>query len=197
MLQVKLCCYGSYLNVEGDQMLKIFLTDLECYNEGSLVGKWIELPMKSYELRATFEEVFTEGEAISGDEDHEEYIITDYEWVDIALFPIDEHHNICKLNLQLKRLKDKYHHQIKAVSFLLYQGIAQDIDEALEKADDVVVYEDQTLEDLIYDLIHECYEVDALPPIIYNHIDYDAIARDLEYEGRYYKVGNDVYEYTD
>ena len=52
-------------------MLKIFLTNLGKYNEGYLVGKWVELPCDDLE---------TEMETIGvGEAPYEEYFITDYE----------------------------------------------------------------------------------------------------------------------
>jgi len=73
---------------------KIYLTDLAAYNEGYLVGKWITLPISDYDWTIVLNEVLTEGEHISGSEDHEEWFITDYE----ADFTIDEYEDIESLN---------------------------------------------------------------------------------------------------
>lgn len=52
-------------------MFKIFLTNLGKYNEGLLIGKWVELPCDNLE---------EELEAIGvGKVPYEEYFITDYE----------------------------------------------------------------------------------------------------------------------
>ena len=45
-------------------LLSIYLTDLQAYNEGNLVGKWVKLPMTNYELSFVISEVLTEGESI-------------------------------------------------------------------------------------------------------------------------------------
>ena len=44
--------------------------------------------------------------------------------------------------------------------------------------------------------MQECYEVDKLPPIIANNIDYKGIARELDYDGTYWEIDGDVFEYV-
>lgn len=83
----------------------------------------------------------------------------------------------------------------KAVAFLLSQQITYDVDDAIGKADDVIIHENQTLEDVAYSLLQECYELDKLPPIIANNIDYEGVARELDYDGNYWEVDGDVFEY--
>ena len=51
------------------------------------------------------------------------------------------------------------------------------------------------METLAYDLVEECYDLDSLPSIISNHIDYESIARDLSYENCYYEIDETLYEY--
>ena len=43
--------------------------------------------------------------------------------------------------------------------------------------------------------MQECYNINEIPSIIANHIDYDGIARDLEMDGNYHCAGSDVFEY--
>jgi len=51
------------------------------------------------------------------------------------------------------------------------------------------------MEDVAYSLLEECYGVDKLEPIVSNNIDYEGVARDLEYDGAYWEIGSDVFEY--
>jgi hypothetical protein len=182
-------------------MLSIFTTDLAAYNKGFLYGDWFTLPVSDDELSKEIDKVLKGGEAICaieyGYELHEEYFITDWEWEDVELFEISEYTNLFKLNQQLQQLQDLQQHQLKSISFLLSEGIASDIDDAIEKSDDVIVYENTTMEQLAFDLMGELYGIDyKLPSIIANNIDYNGIARELEYEGRYFCIGDDIYEYT-
>ena len=176
-------------------MLEIYLTDLQAYNEGHLVGKWIKLPLTPFELSQAISEVLTEGEYESGSEDHEEYFITDWCYDSHEFKQIDEYENIYELNEQLQLLEYKSDYELKAISFLVTEGLAIDIKTAIDKADDVRIYENHSMEDVAYDLMQECYIADELPSIIANNIDYEGIARELEYDGTYYEVGRDVFEY--
>jgi len=108
---------------------------------------------------------------------------------------VDEYANIYALNDQLSLLEFKSDYELKAISFLLSEGLAMDIEDAIGKADEVRVYEGQSMEDIAYDLLQECYGVDSLPPIIANNICYESVARELEMDGCYFEIGNDIIEY--
>ncbi|MCD6654383.1 MAG: antirestriction protein ArdA [Sulfurovum sp.] len=176
-------------------MLKIFLTDLAAYNAGCLSGTWIQLPLTKFELSQAISEVLSEGEQVTGEENHEEYFITDYEWDDIDIKEIDEYENIYELNDELNLLSDLPKNKLKAVKFLLDEGITIDIEDAISRAEDVTVYHNYTMEDVAYDLIDSCYNLKDIPDLIANNIDYDGIARDLEHDGTYWEIDGDVYEY--
>ena len=177
-------------------MLKIYLTDLQSYNEGNLVGRWLELPLTPFELSQAVSEVLTEGEAISGSENHEEYFITDWEYNSYEFHDIDEYENIYDLNDQLQSLRFKSDHELKAIEFLVSQGIVDSIDDAMIKAEYVIIHENSTMTHIAYEMMQDCYEADRLPSLIANNIDYEAIGRELTYDGYYYEVGSDVFEYV-
>ena len=176
-------------------MLKIYLTDLAAYNSGALVGKWINLPMSEETLHMAINEVLCEGEAAVQGEDHEEWFITDYEWEDLEFCQIDEYENIYELNSNMELLSGLNNDKLKAVAFLLNEGITVDIADAIHRSEDVIIHEDQSMEDVAYSLLEDCYGVYKLEPIIANNIDYEKVAQDLEYGGNYWEVGNDVFEY--
>lgn len=175
---------------------EVFITDLQAYSEGHLVGRWIQLPISKFELVQAISEVLNEGETICGTDNHEETFLSDWSYDDYEFIPIEEYSNIYELNDQLSLLEFKSDYELKAISFLLSEQLAIDIEDAISKADDVIVHENQNMEDLAYDLLQDCYGVDQLPSIISNHIDYQQVAKSLEYDGCYYEVGNDIYEYV-
>jgi len=178
-------------------MLKIYLTDLAAYNNGYLIGKWVDLPLEQNELNKEVQQILTDGSTACGyGETHEEWFITDYEWEDVKLFDMDEYANLEELNKKIQLLQELDPSQLKAVRFLLFEGITTDVVEAIEKADDVIVYEDTTILDRAYELLEECYDVEKLPSIIQNNIDYDGIARGLEMDGTYVVLDDDVFEYA-
>lgn len=176
-------------------MLNIYLTDLSAYNSGYLIGKWVTLPLSDEELHHVINEILCEGETAANDSNHEEYFITDYEWEDLCIFEVNEYSNPFELNSKLLLLEGLDQNLLKCVSFLLEYELAIDLEDAISKADDVILYEDQSLEDVAYDLINECYDTQSLPSIISNNIDYKGIAVDLEYDGTYFIVDNDVFQY--
>lgn len=176
-------------------MLNVFITDLAAYNAGYLIGQWVMLPCDAEELKQAVDAILEQGSDVCGSERHEEYFITDWEWDDYEFMGIGEYSSVYQLNEQLEPLEGKSDYELKAISFLLSEGIVSDMDEAIEKADDVVIHHNQSMEDVAYDLLSECYGIDKLPSIISNHIDYEGIGRELEMDGKYYEVGNDIYEY--
>lgn len=177
-------------------MLKVFITDLAAYNAGYLVGQWFSLPTTAEKLTEAIESVYRHGEEACGDTNHEEYFTTDFEWTDHEFFEIEEYSNLHEINEQLQQLEGKTDYELKAIAFLLSEGLTQDIEDAIFKSDDVRIYENQSMEDIAYDLIQECYNIHELSPIIANHIDYEGIGRDLEMDGSYFEMGNDIYEYV-
>lgn len=176
-------------------MLSIFLTDLQAYQEGHLVGKWIKLPLTPFELSQALSEVLTEGETISDTEDHEEWFITDYEWQDLEFCQVDEYEDIYELNSNMELLSGLDKDKLKSVAFLLNEGITIDIEDAIQRSEDVVIHQDQSMEDVAYNLLEDCYGVYKLDPIIANNIDYERVAQDLENDGTYWEIGGDVFEY--
>lgn len=176
-------------------MLEVFITDLQAYNEGHLVDKWVQLPICKFELAQAFSEVLCEGEAVCRTTNHEETFLTDYSYDDYEFMPVGEYSDVNELNEQLGLLELKSDHELKAISFLLSEGLAMDVEDAISKADDVRVYENQSMEDIAFDLLQDCYSVDTLPSIIANNISYEDVARELEMDGCYFEMGNDIFEY--
>jgi len=176
-------------------MLNIYITDLAAYNAGCLSGTWVQLPLTKFELSQAISEVLTEGEQATGEENHEEWFITDYQWDDIDVKEVDEYENIYDLNDELKLLEDLGKDRLKAVKFLLDEQITINIEDAISRAEDVVIHHDYDMEAVAYDLIDSCYNLKDFPDLIANNIDYDGIAHDLEHEGIYWEIDGDVYEY--
>ena len=177
-------------------MLKLFITDLAAYNSGFLVGEWITLPMSGKELYLAIQSILSEGEYLcQSDVTHEEIFITDYEWVGQSLFNVGEYDSPWDVNDDLGKLSELSPSKQKAVAFLLGEQLTYEVDDAISKADDVIIHENQSLEDVAYYLLQEYYELDKLPPIIANNIDYEGVAKELDCEGNYFEVDGDVFEF--
>ena len=174
--------------------MRVYITDLEAYNSGHLVGEWYQLPMDKHLLDVMVQELLRAGRITCEDEHyHDEYFITDYE---CDYMEIEEYSRIDKLNEIAEAMENIDEDGVKAIKFLMDNNFVSDIFQAIENYEDSVrIYENQTMQDIAENYIEECYNLDDMPSIIANNIDYESIARDMEIEGSYFKVENDIYEY--
>ena len=147
-------------------MLNIYITNLGKYNEGELVGEWVNLPCD--DLESVYER-------IGINEKYEEMFITDYE-SDFEGLQIGEYDNIEDLN--------EWAEELEAVDADVVAAILEaeggSLEDAISRADDVMFYPGMSLLDVAYELVEECYD---LPEIAQRYFDYEAFARDLSFDG--------------
>jgi uncharacterized FlaG/YvyC family protein len=177
-------------------MLKVYITDLAAYNQGFLVGEWVSLPLDKEELDAKVSEILKKGSLECGfNEEHEEFFITDFEFEETKLFDVGEYENLDELNEKCEQLADLSEEDQKKFSYLIdYVGFS--FEDALERYEDVSIYENSTLEQIAEDFIYETIDMDNIPDIIKNNIDFKGIAYDFEISGEYDKVDGDVYYFV-
>lgn len=160
---------------------KIFIANLGKYNEGKMVGEWINLPATEEEL----EEVL---DRIGINEEYEEVFITDYE--NEFGYKVDEYDNLDELNeiaYKLDNLTD-YDKQVLKAGLELWS-----FEDVFDNLDSFSLMEDINTD---YELgcywIEEsgCYDLDNLG-MLRNYIDYEAFGRDvrLESEGGFTSYG--------
>lgn len=156
-------------------MFKIFLTNLGKYNEGELVGKWIELPC--YDLDAELESI-----GVKENSQYEEYFITDYE--NEVGYEVGEYESVCDLNNLAEHLEriDNEGDTPKLKAYL--EVYSDDIEEAIRRLDYCTFYPGYTIQQVAEELVDNgCFG--DIPASIVNYIDYDAIARDLSFDNYY------------
>ncbi len=162
--------------------MDIFITDLQAYNEGHLVGKWIQLPLSSFELSQALSEVLNEGESICGSDNHEELFITDYE----AEIVISEYDDIYRLNELAEAVEAFSGEDVLKLKFLSHEGYNERevINNDIDSYDlDIYDYRDNksftdTFELLASDFVDEGL-FGEIPKTLEYYIDYERIARDL------------------
>lgn len=159
-------------------LLKIFITNLGKYNEGVLIGEWVDLPTTDEELEAVYER-------IGINEHYEEVFITDYE-TELEGFKVGEYDNIEELNELIKELEDLDEYDLEKVEAII-EAYGADIREAIENIDSYTYYSGMSLDDLAYELVEEM----NLPEFAERYFDYDAFTRDLELDG-YTETSNGV-----
>ena len=167
--------------------LKGFITNLGLYNEGDLVGEWIEFPISDEDLEKVKEK-------IGIDENHEEWFFTDYE-SDIDGFDpssLGEYESIEHLNEIGEALETVEADGLEeAVGALLSDGY--DFLEAIEKASDgdVIMFDDIYNDMLNMEEAIGYYFVDAVGGV--ENLDKETREMNFDYDG----LGRDVrLEYT-
>lgn len=172
--------------------MEIYITDLAAYNNGHLIGEWVSLPMDEDDLKSKIDEILSIGAKACGNIKNEEIFITDYE---SNFMEIGEYDDPYKLNEIAQKMERMNYYFKKMTKFLLSNNLVSNLNEAIEEAENVIIHENSTMEDVAYEYVNECYDLNSLPSIISNNIDYKSIARDMEIEGRYFEVDGDIYEY--
>lgn len=162
--------------------IKGFITNLGKYNEGELIGKWIEFPIEEDELNEVFQEIGMnyedeEGEYINVG--YEEYFFTDWD----CDFDLDfgEYENINKVNELAEKLEEWANDEETLKAACEVWGFKYVIDNS---PDDYNLYPDiETDEELGYYWIEEsgCYDLKAMGNLA-NYIDYEAFGRDIRLE---------------
>lgn len=151
-------------------MLRGYITNLGKYNEGHLIGEWIDFPISEEELEAVYER-------IGINEEYEEIFFTDWECdFDTGL---GEYENIENINELAEALEAADKDVIEA----LIEAYNYSLREALRREDRAIFYKGYTLEDLAYELVEECYPMKGIPEIFTRYFDYEAFAHDLSFDG--------------
>ncbi len=154
--------------------IKIFLTNLGKYNEGELVGEWIDLPVDD-DFEQAFEDIGISDEPDENGNYYEEYFITDYE----APFSIGEYDDIYELNELAEELEDL------DVDEDIFEAISQECSDEREALDivangDYYVYNCDSMEDVARELFGDSINNISNPE---NYFDYESFGRDLDLSG--------------
>lgn len=163
-------------------MMNIYLTNLGKYNEGELVGEWVQLPISNEELQKVFER-------IGINKEYEEYFITDYE---CDFYEIGEYESISTLNEMAEKFDDLDEEQEQVVKVLMSE-CGYDLDGAIEKAEsgDYRIYTDcNDMTDVAYAVVEECDYLRNVPETVARYFDYEAFGRDLGIEGSFHFLDN-------
>lgn len=158
-------------------MMNIYLTNLGKYNEGELIGEWVELPVSQEELQKVFER-------IGINEEYEEYCITDYE---CDFYEVGEHESLDALNEMAERIEELDEEESEVVKVLMSE-LGYTLDEAIDKVNsgDYTIYSDcDDMTDIAYQVVDECGYLNNVPDNVARYFDYESFGRDLGIEGTY------------
>ena len=179
----------------GSGMISVFITNLGKYNEGELVGEWLELPTTPAQVKQCFKRIGIDGI------NYEEFFLTDYESTVYGVSDyIGEYSNLKELNYLASKLEELSNADIE-----FYEAIVN-IDEHTNSIMDLINLVDnldyfQCLSNISdeYDLgfywIAEsgCYSLKELDNLN-NYFDYERYGHDitLEQNDTFYS-GNYIY----
>lgn len=161
--------------------MRIYLTNLGKYNEGYLIGEWVDLPISNEELQKVLDR-------IGINEEYEEYFITDSE-TDLDGIEIGEYSNLDDLNEMAETLESLDDDEKEVVDAIMSEGYS--LEEALEKKDDCMVYCDcSDMEDVAREYAEQTGLLDSIPENLQSYFDFEAYGRDMSYEGTFVFTNN-------
>ena len=155
-------------------MLRVFLTNMGKYNEGELVGEWLELPATEKDLQEAFQRIGIDGV------EYEEYFFTDWE-TDIEGLRLAEHMDLEELNEWAAKYEDLQDCEKEVVQASMeLEGC--DLEEAIEVREHYSLLTGvHTNEDLGHFWLFEA-GIYAIPDFIANYIDCEKFGRDIAME---------------
>ena len=164
-------------------MLKIYVTNLGKYNEGFLIGKWLELPATEEEIEKTLEEIGISDEPDENGIYYEEYFITDYE-TDMDGLKVSEYSNIDDLNELAETIDDLDEDEKEIVNAIIGEGYS--LEDAIDKKDDVMIYYNcSNMEQVAEDYAEQVGLLNDIPESLRYYFDFEAYGRDMSFEGHF------------
>lgn len=161
---------------------RIYVADLAEYNNGNLRGEW--LTVTDF---ADVEDLKAHIAAFLAERGHEEYAIHDYETLPSGLgeYPdLDTVWAIAKLIDQ--------HDAVAVIAFCdHFDFSAEDLGEKFTES--YCGHFDDGLVGYAYQLIDECYDLEKTMGNLACYFDYEAFARDLELNGKYFESEGHVF----
>lgn len=164
-------------------MFRVFITNLGKYNEGELVGKWLDLPCEDIESELASIGVSDEPDE-NGNYYYEEYFITDFE--NDYNYKVGEYDSLDNLNEIAEELENLDDYDREVVKAFIENG--SDIEEALDglRDGDYMVFSNcSDMTDVAYQYIEETGLLNDIPEGLRNYFDYEAYGRDMSFEGTF------------
>lgn len=171
-------------------ILNIYVANLGLYNEGELVGSWIQLPVDDEEIERILKE-------IGINDGYEEWFIADFEKY-ISDIEVSEYSNIYELNELVRPIADIVETEEELDILNAIIDITGDLDSALIKlrAQDYAIYDNCiSMEDVAEQVVEETGLLHGIPAFLANFFDYEAFGRYLEYDNYVY-IGKGRYIYV-
>lgn len=162
-----------------EKILSAFITNLGKYNEGELIGKWIDFPTTQKEIDETLKEIGIDGIR------YEEIFITDYE-SDISGLTdcLGEYESLYALNFLAEKIQESdctFEEFEALLDFGEYTSSVEELVTLIENTDCFLIYSEIEND---YDLgsyyVHELGMIQEIKDsVLSSYIDYEAYGRDI------------------
>lgn len=167
-------------------IIKGFATNKWKYFEYELIGEWVEFPCDEDKWNEVLER-------IGINEEYNDYFFTDWE-IDLNNeFTLDSDITFEEINKLAEELELLDDYELEKLDAIL-ETVTSDIREALDDLNSYEFISDTTLVEYAEQLINDCYVFRDTPEILVRYFDYEAFARDLEFDG-YYEANGGVLWY--
>ena len=162
---------------------KAFITNLGKYNEGELVGEWVEFPIDEDDFNEVLKKIGVSDEPDADGNYYEEFFVTDYDcnlngfnWQDFGEYP--SYDTLQEFGELIESIDD-----VEAVDNA-YE-VTGDLKEAIDGLEDgsIIYYPGiHSDSDLGYEIIDQIYGDDIPKDILDSYFDYEALGRDLGFD---------------
>lgn len=164
-------------------MLKIYVTNLKEYNNGKIAGEWVSLPCEG--LEEIFNKISNNGK--------DELFISDYE-TDISNLKIGEYEDILQLNEIAEEIEEMREDELIALqAYLEEYNMEQALDE-VRQGNYRIYYNCDDMSDVAYEAVNDCGLLDGVSETLKGYFDYEAYGRDMDIEGTFVPINNDIVE---
>lgn len=165
-------------------MLKIYVTNLRKYNEGQIIGEWVSLPCE--DIKEVLEKI--------SNSDNDELFISDYE-TDINGLKVSEYDNILELNTIAEEIEEMREDELIALQAYLeeYNNMEQALEE-VRQGNYTIYYDCDDMSDVAYQVVNVSGLLDGVPEQVKMYFDYEAYGRDIDIEGTFIQIDNNIIE---
>lgn len=166
-------------------MLKIFISNLKEYNEGQIIGEWVDLPCEG--LEEVLDKISNNG--------NDELFISDYE-TDISGLKVSEYDNILELNDMTEEIDNLSDDEVIAFQAYLeqYTNDLQQALDAVRQGNYTIYYDCDDMSDVAYQVVNVSGLLDGVPEQVKMYFDYEAYGRDIDIEGTFIQIDNNIIE---
>lgn len=156
--------------------IKVYIVNLDMYNEGVLQGSWFTLPVD-------FDFV---SEKIGLNDKYKKYLIKDFE----SPIDIPEYLPVVELNNMYNKLCEVEEHGIEECDMKEVISRMGGLDELYCKLDSIVNHGHISFDEYIYDFLEEQFDSSGIDMRLLSCIDYDMYVRYLRTEENFIEASN-------